>query len=202
MKRITFPILPFFILLLSSCGNSKTEKAIIDFCQTTGNTKTDLSMEILKLEKLKDIKGIDSFNIVFNNLKEIADGRIKGFEDGSTIKPLNDLIDDYKFKKKYENDQKLIKIYNDAIKESEKGIEAERLSIEKFKNGDYTEDGFKQDFEKANLYKSQSDKILATFYLCNYSIKNPFLNNVKQEFTDTFVLSPMNVVILKKATNP
>jgi hypothetical protein len=46
-------------------------------------------------------------------------------------------------------------------------------------------------------YKEQGNKILATKYKCTYSLKNPFLNNAKQEETRIFLISPENKVLEK-----
>ncbi|MHB9143678.1 MAG: hypothetical protein ACYC25_17610, partial [Paludibacter sp.] len=54
--------LPLLFLLLVACGQSKTEKLILDYEQTIGNTKTDLSMKIQELKETGKITGLDSLN--------------------------------------------------------------------------------------------------------------------------------------------
>ena len=65
-------LLPLIIISLTiiSCGKSQEEILIADYEQTTENAKMDLNFKLKNLEKVRDITGQDSLEILKPEFEE------------------------------------------------------------------------------------------------------------------------------------
>jgi hypothetical protein len=190
-----FVIVSFFSLI--SCKPNPTEQAILDYSQTLGNSKLDLKMKILSIEKVGEMIASDSAKLVKESFysglsdedKKIsidtilvkADYNIKGWERyivelDSAVKAmeLKKMTDDleYTFKK-----SRILK-YTEDVNNFKKA----------YKSGDSINTLLKK-------YNDNPNRVIGIKYKCTYTIQNPMLNNALQEITKTFVLSLDNKVI-------
>lgn len=169
MKKI-LPLL-LFALLFVSCQN-KYEKAIADFEQTIGDTKTDLNFKVIEIKEIKRMTVADSIEyckkegaIMVENAKKELDLAIKDYkEDSAYIKNL----------------------FPNTLDEDVARSSRNRMNLAKDKH-DYAL-GFEAYWKKRYENRDPSEVLIAVVE-CKYSINNPFLNNAKQELTRTYAMS-------------
>lgn len=169
-------ILLFIICIAVSCKPTGIEKLISDYEQTMGNTKIDLNLKINKLEKTGEITASDSAKLIINELTETVDpNRIS-------------IIEKMKFKNELERSNKWIEVMDSM-----------------FRNGIGWEDWMKIKSKIIQLQKLEATYItqdpkaaLAYNYKCTYTIKNPILNGIKQEITNTYIVNKSLTAIIKK----
>lgn len=191
MKYIPFAL----VLLMCSCSNTPQEQAILDYEQTILGTKTDLSMKIVSLEKVKDLTAEDSVRLYLDSRIEgnlsIEDvekqmlryDSLAAFTDSMKTHYAELMQAEYAKPPLKQNYDK-IDIYIEAkYQYSLKASEAEGEAMLR-----------RAIVEKANKIKAKTG-VLATLYKCTYTIKNPMLNNVKQELTKTYVFSPSGQIV-------
>jgi 16S rRNA C1402 (ribose-2'-O) methylase RsmI len=151
-------------------------------------------MNVLKLEKLSDITGRDSFIVLNNELNKQVEYWINDNEKGiNEIYPSS--IQNYEIKKMIDSNKEKNKIYDDAIKNLESLIQKAIAENEDLKNKKYMGSKVEKEYLYAEGYLKKQDEVLGSKYSCTYSIKNPLLGNAKQEITSIFILSPDNRVI-------
>lgn len=184
----------FAATLLVACGApTKREQAILDYEQTTNGVKTDLSMKILKLEKLHDTTGPDSASILTEEIlgRPMSLDELKQEYDryDSIVAGLDSLVNKYdklyqdesiKARKNYE----LLSVYNDArtnfkIKKVEPEIHLSKL----------------ESMISVVAELRERNWVLNSTYRCTYKIKNPLLNNAEQEITKNYVFSPAGAIV-------
>ena len=184
------------LILFASCQQSKQEKAIQDYVEDFNGTKTDLSFKVKSLDKVRDINGKDSVSYL---LKEIGDTASLEYLE-KMIAVFDSICERYDSIASYYAKQ-LDEEYGKAIGKKNYELinlfdEGNRRYSEKAhdKKGTYIE----LCVLKANIktYQNKGDSILVAEWKCTYTVKNPFLNNVSQQITKTFYLSPDNKVIL------
>jgi len=161
-------------------GPESIVKLISDHEQTLENTKIDLSLEIQELNKTGYILNRDSlnyYNSKLDSIKRIIDNRLhKKLTDYSVTEKVIDSVKEYysilnaKTFSKSSLDSFLVWSHRGMI-----------MSIYQIKSGQFFDD----------------DSIYVNKWLCTYSIKNPFLNNVKQTITKTYLIYPDESGILK-----
>lgn len=205
-------IITLILLAFQSCKPNKTEQSILDYRQTVGKTKTDLSMKIIKLERQTEITAKDSFEIIKGVLKKKAEKIIEVNNEYLTVNYPAWIQSERENLAKTTNSSfrnstiGLINRYEERMNEAI--VETEALKQDYFKGLQMVSKNIKksEDDELAHLYmdsilrlheyyKHKGNQILAIVYNCLYSIKNPELNNVKQEIEDKFLLTPDNKVI-------
>lgn len=175
---------------LEACAPSVHEQAIIDYEQTTGGgTRTDLSMKVISLEKGEDITAEDSVKIFMVN---------KFGSDTFTVNKIKSRIHDYTLM--YNRLDSLVAKY-DSLMQTTKSIDM----VDIYADSKEEFDSKRFDYEmKLHNLQSIADSlqllraktgILASVWKCNYSIRNPFLNNVKQELTKSYVFSPQGKIL-------
>lgn len=167
MKNIILIIVLFVIV---SCTPSKVEKLISDYEQTIGGTKTELSFKIQELKEVGKITGKDSAMFyqakVDSLVMQLSGKDLKSFES------INQTIDT------------LIYSYTRICKMNYTEFYGKKLNY-------WTE--IKSNLQINNLeslkYEILKDSVLAVKFDCTYTIKNPFLNNVKQTIEKTYYIS-------------
>jgi len=173
-------------LLFSSCMNMQTEKRLIaDYEQNFDGTITDLSLKILKIERLRAILASDSLIIAREYLETKRASKIQEFKIyiNSDMESIRD------YESKLANRKNLydfeIKSYEDNIAAKEKSIKNWEASILNYE-GTCKDTFLEETYKNVQNYEANLGEILAYEYKVTYSIKNPFLNNVKQTLTKNY----------------
>lgn len=197
MKRVLKLVLPLFaIIMLASC-QSDQEKLILNYEQTLGETKIDLSMSIDELEFVGTITGTDSINIL---ITDAFGSPITVDSIQRMVIRLDSIVADWvSYGVKYDSlfysessksyadmNMELIDIYTKARIDAEKGRLKAALMLREVSNVQ----------TDVNNYGLTPDKVLGNKWSCVYTIKNPLLGNAEQTITKTYVFSPDNTSIL------
>lgn len=177
------------VCLFIGCA-SKEEGAIADYIQHKDNVETDLGFKTISSKGLGNITAKDSLDILE---KEFAENRKLDLENLYKKKENDEyrLSEEKRFARNNQpyHDQMTKKYWEDAIKEKENILtETERLI--KLYETDCIGTRLEQDVYQIYRYKELGAKLLAVRVECTYSIINPLLNNVRQEITETFILTP------------
>lgn len=183
--------LVYFLLVCLFIGcASKEEGAIADYIQRKDNVKTDLGFKTISSKELGNITAKDSLDILE---KELAENRKLDLENLYKKKENDEyrLSEEKRFARNNQpyHDQMTKKYWEDAIKEKENILsETERLI--KLYETDCIGTRLEPVVYQIQKYKELGEKLLAVRVECTYSIINPLLNNVRQEITETFILTP------------
>lgn len=117
-----------FVMALASmwigCSKSPKEKAVLDYVQTIGNSKIDMSAAVVDLRKERDMYGVDSLIVVMAEIQAIDD-------PGSDRR------------------EELLK--------------------------------------RVENYTDSRSQMIGEFWFCTYRLKNPLMNNAKQEVSTYFM---------------
>ncbi len=154
------------VLTLYSCTSSPEDKAIGDFVQTIGDTKTDMKFKLLSKETTQEIKASDSINFWKEKFK-LTDS-----------KALLDTI-----KVRFNEREELIK------KWEAEGEGIGSYAKEKLHEFKQARPIFQSLIPSMESYISDESKVICQKIKCTYSIENPLLNNAKQELTRNFYYS-------------
>lgn len=172
--------------LVSSCLSDPREKAISDYVQTSGNTKTDLSFELIALEEVSGVTAKDSISLL---LPEYS-------KDYNEIKNLEYFQELYSRQVSSEGYQKIIDEYQakvDSVNRVEKKDSYSREFLLIYENAVKTStislDQARRRLATLSRYNSNQQAVLCNRVKCKYKIKNPALNNAVQEITRTFFIS-------------
>jgi hypothetical protein len=183
-KLITYFL--FSTVLLLGCSLSNKEKLIKEYEETfDGKTKIDLSFKVKDTQFIGAITGKDSLNYFVKIFKE-------------------------RFSDSPETPEEILKQLKIELPKSEKSLDDINKAIDKDKNSgdDYqTLQNWLDKYEPTVLfmrkahdgiekYISIKGKILANKWQCTYTIKNPILNNAKQEITNQYIFNTENSKIL------
>ena len=171
MKSFVFIL--FVVALFSSCSNDPREQIISDYEQTSGDTKTDLSLNVLEIIELGSVNAIDSLKILVPNFEAKKREHINFL--------MERIEEDKKSPAISSTNEMTIKIWEDGIKKYESDCKGTFLE---------------EDYNRIKRLESDTSKILYNKVKVTYSIKNPFLNNVKQELTKVYMFTPDNKIIL------
>lgn len=179
MKKYLFFV--FAVLLFTSClQNGRQKQLISDREQTIGGTKTDLSLKIKSLKKVKTITAKDS-----------CDYMMKGYEKwnlDSINTEINRSKDMYKL---YSDSAAMVDAGTIDLKDSYFHIHKEYYNN---MSGIYYSNVTL--LERAKEYYENPSKTLANIWNCTYTIKNPFLNNIEQELTKQYLFNADNSYII------
>jgi len=197
-KHILAALTIVVVIGLHSCSPNKTEQAILDYRQTIGNTKTDFSMKILELEKV----GVYTYGDSANILKSTFYSSMEDKEMGQI--PIDSIL--FRISENINGWEGYILELDSAVRAMEqlKRTNDFEYTYKKSKIPEYSQKvkGFKESYNQLDSlntiikqYESSANKELAAKWKCKYSIKNPLLNNVTQELTETFLITPENKVI-------
>lgn len=198
-----FVLIFFALALFASCSSDPREQIISDYEQTSGDTKTDLSLKVLKIENLKPFRAIDSLKIllpVFEYARDekIADYQIEINKKEKEIKENEkDVIKQEKVygRTKWDLDKRLLQTNKNLL-------DANKMTLKlynKYFNAYKTDcKGTKLEvlYNRIQEYKKDTSKILYNKAKATYSIKNPMMNFAKQEITKTYMFTPDNKSIL------
>ena len=191
MRRLILFIVIIFVVL--SCSPSAQEQAVLNYEQTVDGTKTDLSMDIISLEKTGLIKFSDSL-VTYKELFALE-------VDETTLKYDTRI---YEYKRKVVDAMyslatarlpQSVKHWRETIDLYESLAKADSLRNQKIKSGDYSNSELEGKYKLLKRYESSPDSLIADKYICSYSIKNPMLNGVKQELTKEYWISPSNKIV-------
>jgi hypothetical protein len=191
MKKI---IIPFALsLCLLSCSSDPRKQLISDHEQIIDGTKTDLSLKIISLKDLGSVSAKDSLKILEPDFVKQRDQKIQTLN--SSIQSFQELLVSDIEKSKHEEFQEIRENHLESAKFWEDQINEMKESIESYKN-DCKDTFLETMYKRISDYKSDTNKILLNKVQATYSIKNPFLNNVKQELTKIYMFTPNNDSII------
>lgn len=182
MKKLI--LLLSIVIAITACTDKK-KQLIADFEQTTGNVKTDLGFKVKSLKLSKKVTALDSLRIAFGDANE-ADYM-------NRIDSMADVLIQIKIKREHqidslrlvsEKEPAYLKVHYDELIDSfEESLELyEELISEK---------------EPQRAYAENPKKVLANIWTCTYTVKNPMMNNVKQEITKDYVFNADNTELLR-----
>lgn len=184
MKKLYY-LSTLFVLVCCTNFNAQ-ESLIIDYLETSpSGVKTDLDIEILKLE-LSNITAGDSIAILEDKFQKEIDKEKKSIEDYKLN--IQEIVEQNKFLDPANIDN-LAKISanKSAIKLYRKGLEKAQLSLEKLQQ---------QKTESMEKYQRlDENETLAKKAITKFSYLNPKLN-IRQEQTETFVISEDGLKVL------
>lgn len=173
--KLLIPILFFGLVTLSSCLDER-EKLIKDYEERIGDTITDLSLKISKLEFVGTITGLDSANILiinkFDKLITIDSLSKRIMGDNIRLTTLINELQDENGEFIYDDDYDFVTHLQERIRHNTKLL------------------------NDVNNYNLEGDKILVNKWECIYTIKNPRLNGVKQTITKTYGMDSSNQGVL------
>jgi len=184
------------ISILFSCTNMSKEKNLIkDYEQNFDGTITDLSLKIHDIERTRTIFASDSLTIASKYLEtkrasKIAELKIAISGDKEDIRISAKKLTDRK--KLYEWE---INYFENKIASKEESIKNWQDAIANYE-GDCKNTFLEETYNNVQKYKANPSSILAYEYKVTYSIKNPFLNNVKQTITKNYIINPSLTKIL------
>lgn len=175
-------------ITIFSCGKSKEEELIASHVQKIGETKTDLSFKMISLDKVKDITAKDSLEILQSHFNEKKTGKLE--ELRGNVELYEEYIKKYKTKLEEENksNTSIVEMYQEFITEYEADVKRNKEFIEKYE-GDCKGTFLEPVLSSINEYKEKEQEILATKFDAVYSIKNPLLNDAKQEINKEFIVN-------------
>ncbi len=185
MKKI---FIALTTVLLISCQQSVEEKLIADYVQTFGKSKIDANFKMKSIDKTKDITAKDSLVIIKKYFETKKEEKISYFNEGIAFSKKRLESNTKELSETNPNHEGLIKIYKGIISDAEKNIVRNQESI-KLYNGDCKGSFLEPIILKISEYEKQGNEIIYSEYKAVYSINNPMLNNVKQEFEKDFYIS-------------
>ena len=189
MKKLIIFGLGLFLL---SCTSKQAEE-IGKFEQTSGNTFTDLSFKVVKLKKVKTITANDSLDFYFRN-------------DNKTYN-LDSLELDLKKNTDYLNDmQNKYNAYIDSFNVENNKRKPNIVALDYYRNMaemsspvNFLDVKINVDIlNQSKIYFANPDSVLGNLWECTYSIKNPLIDDAKQELTNQYFFSPDNNTLLSK----
>ena len=178
----------FIIIIFASCTRDPRESVIAAYEQTTGDTKTDLSLKVLEIIDLGYVIAQDSLDILMPEFIEKRDKNIETLKQ--SIKRDEEQIQDYKNSgKKYGlSNKSMIEMYENLIEISRNLINIYQTDCK----GSFLE----WHYNRISELKKDTSRVLFNKTKVSYSIKNPLLNYAKQEITKTYMFTPDNDSIL------
>ena len=189
MKKLIIFGLGLFLL---SC-TSKQGEEIGRFEQTSGDTFTDLSFKVIKLKKVKTITANDSLDFYFRNTNKTYN--LDSLE--SDLKKNTDYLDD--MQNKYTAYIDSFNVENEKSKPNIGALDYYREMADIANPANYLE--ITNDIailNQSKVYFAKPDSILGNLWECTYSIKNPLMDDAKQELTDQYIFSPDNQMLISK----
>ncbi len=191
MKKLVFII--FVVVVFSSCSSDPREQLVSDYEQTSGDTKTDLSLKVLKIVELGSVTANDSLMILEPEFAKNRDEKIESLKEiiqsnNVTIEYYREEAKNNKYPSIRKGNLKSAQFWEDINKGFEESIE--------IYNSDCKETFLESIYNRINDFKNDTSRILYNKAKVTYSIKNPFLNNVKQELTKVYMFTPDNKIIL------
>lgn len=169
------------LMIVISCGiNNKEKDLVSDYLQTMGDTKIDLKIEYLDFEKENEIKAKDSIVIL---------------KKRTGVKSINELeifLKDYR-----EENKNNKKGYNDRIAEYGRDNDIFKNYFEIYESQIELEKELENTLDLWKEYELNPEKVLANKFNIRYSIKNPLLNNAKQELKKVLYINQAGTKILK-----
>lgn len=202
MKRILFVVIAF---ALFGCKDSSEVMAIKDYLQTYDNSKLDLEVKIKSIEEDGLIIAKDSIAIIDSIVFRLALIERAKLEN-SIAKEKEKIEMDSEalaIKRRYESPE-VYRIYKNGNDKTNKlhqaFIEFCQEGIDKINSGLYYDltSEIKEYYKIRSRFDSIPEIVLAVKYKCKYEFKNPLLNGIKQETTNTFVLDTLRNKVLMK----
>ena len=187
MKKLITCVL-FSIILFLGCSLSNKEKLIKEYEETfDGKTKIDLSFKVKDTQFIGTITGKDSLDYFVKIFKE-------------------------RFSDSPKTPEEILKQINIELPKCEKSLNDINKDIDKYKNSgdDYqTLQNWLDRNEPTVLfmrkahygiekYISIQEKIIGNKWQCTFTIKNPILNNAKQEITNQYIFNDDNSKIITR----
>lgn len=171
-------------VLFLSCKPSKVEQLILDHEQTIDGVKTDFNMKIIELTKLRDFTASDSLLILEPYFEKKKADKIKNLRFSIESDSVRLIVAEMKIK-----DRDLADIYRDEVANIKNQIALTKSIINIFET-DCKETFLESTYSSIQKFSANRDSVLYTIYSCEYSVLNPFLNNVKQTIKRTYYISP------------
>jgi hypothetical protein len=199
MKHKLFIISLSVATFLASCSNSKEKNLIADFEQTIEDTKIDLNLKVISIEKKGDVFAKDSLEILKDYFEKEKQKKITFIEETiqeykiqidslvQNISEYEEIIELAKFSKQFDlryysnkldSDKEVLKFANENLAIYLEAIESYRTTCE----GTFLEPTFKS----IKMFEKNPDSLLFSKHLVTYSIINPIPNNAKQEITKIY----------------
>jgi len=202
--------------LFMACTD-KREKVIGDYVQTIGNVKTDMSFSLKKIKQLGSVTAQDSLDILAREYEKEKDEFIVSRNrqikiSKSQLEILENNVETFQTKPQGNYTKKEIETriaeFKTIIENTTARIEDLTDQVNKVESNsldgmdDFDTRASKELIELRNMqlrmqkYQSEPTLVLANKCRVTYKIKNPIMNNVKQEITKIFVFSSDNKKIL------
>lgn len=184
MKNLIF-ILSMFCV---SCSPGK-EELIKQFEETTGNTKTDLFFKVKEIHLIGTITAKDSLEYYVKLFKD------KFYDSPNSSDEILKMI---KTELSGEANEKLIdSLKNSIVENKTKGKEYQVLQdvIDRYEPMIILGKKVQRGIEK---YSPLSNEIIGNKWQCTYTIKNPMLNNTKQEITNQYLFNGNNSKLISR----
>jgi len=175
MKNFVFILVG--LVLFISCSSDPREQIISDYEQTTGDTKTDLSLRVIRIINLGSVTANDSLSILEPEFIRKRDEKIESIKES--------IIQDMKDKKEFPS---IAYIYDTTINISNRFLKLYSTNCK----GTFLED----QYNRIQEFKKDTSKIIYNKAKVTYSIKNPMMNYAKQEITKIYMFSSNNDSII------
>lgn len=177
MKKLMF--IASIVVLIASCKPSQIETLITDYEQNFDGTSIDLNLKINSLEKIGVYTGADSLSFY----SDIIDSMKREFYPKSDIDTIP-------------NDTVLVALDN-LYHTYKSGIDLDyAYYYPKSQHWLNNFNSFKSKLVSFDKFSTIKDSVLFDIYKCNYTIKNPMLNNAEQTITSKyFILSDESKII-------
>lgn len=205
MKHKLFIISLSVATFLASCSNSKEKNLIADYEQTIEDTKIDLNLKVISIEKKGDVFAKDSLEILKDYFEKEKQKKITFIEETiqeykiqidslvQNISEYEEIIELAKFSKqldfryysnKLDYDKEELKFANENLAIYLEAIESYRSTF------------LESTFKSINMFEKNPDSLLFSKHLVTYSIINPMLNNAKQEITKIYHINESKTKIV------
>lgn len=177
----------FIAAVACSCTQSREERSIIEYEQTVGGTKTDLSIKIKSLTKSGSLTAGDSAKALAKILDEqavlsITKSKEKFIEYHNKIREQIDILTMTRSKARSEQAQKTIDMYLNFMR-------VDSIRSAHLEQKDFINTPLHDIYRKMKRFESNPDSIIASKFDCRYSIKNPALNFANQEIHKIYFIT-------------